>query len=94
MKTILLATDGSPPAKKATDTAVELAGALHAVLRIVSVWRVPVYDYGYVPLQYTPELVDAQRGGAEKAVEQAVAAAKAAGVDATLDRFMDDEPAA
>ena len=83
MKTILLATDGSPPAKKATDTAVELAGALHAVLRIVSVWRVPVYDYGYVPLQYTPELVDAQRGGAEKAVEQAVAAAKAAGVDAT-----------
>ena len=63
MKTILLATDGSPSAKKATDVAIELAGALDAVLRIVSVWRVPVYDYGYVPLQYAPELVDAQREG-------------------------------
>ncbi|MGZ8716102.1 MAG: universal stress protein [Gaiellaceae bacterium] len=83
MKTILLATDGSPSAKKATDTAIELAGALDAVLRIISVWRVPVYDYGYVPLQYAPELVEAQRGGAGNAVEQAVAAAKAAGVDAT-----------
>ena len=83
MKTILLATDGSPSAKKATDAAIELAGALGAVLRIVSVWQVPVYDYGYVPLQYAPELVDAQREGAGNAVEQAVAAAKTAGVDVT-----------
>lgn len=83
MKTILLATDGSPSAKKATDVAIELTGALGGVLRIVSVWRTPVYDYGYVPLQYAPELVDAQRGGAERAVEHAVAAAKAAGVEAT-----------
>jgi nucleotide-binding universal stress UspA family protein len=83
MKTILLATDGSPSAKKATDVAIELAGALDAVLRIISVWRVPVYDYGYVPLQYTPELVEAQEKGAGNAVEQAVAAAKAAGIAAT-----------
>lgn len=83
MKTILLATDGSPSAKKATDAAIELAEALGGVLRIVSVWRTPVYDYGYVPLQYAPELVEAQRGGAERAVEEAVAAAKAAGVEAT-----------
>jgi nucleotide-binding universal stress UspA family protein len=83
MKTILLATDGSPTATKATDEAIELAGALGATLRIVSVWRVPLYDYGYVPAQYPPELVDAQRAGAERAAEHAVAAAKAAGVDAT-----------
>ena len=85
MKTILLATDGSPSAQKATDSAIELAGALGAVLRIVSVWRVPVYDYGYVPMQYAPELVDAQRTGAESAIEQAVDAATSAGVTATFD---------
>jgi nucleotide-binding universal stress UspA family protein len=83
MKTILLATDGSPSAKKATEVAIELAGGLHAVLRIVSVWRLPVYDYGYVPLQYAPELEEAQQERAGGALEYAVAAAKSAGVDAS-----------
>ena len=83
MKTILLATDGSPSAQKATDVAIELAGALDALLRIVSVWNVPVYDYGYVPVQYAPELDEAQRDGATHAVEEAAAAAKAAGVRVT-----------
>jgi len=92
MKTILLATDGSPSARKATDAAIELAGALDAVLRIVSVWRMPVYEYGYVPVQYAPELVEAQRGGAENAVEHAVAVAKAAGVDATSELRQGDAP--
>jgi nucleotide-binding universal stress UspA family protein len=83
MKTILLATDGSPSAQKATDVAIELAGALDATLRIVSVWQIPVYDYGYVPVQYAPELAAAQRDGAGVAAGQVVAAAKAAGVRAT-----------
>lgn len=83
MKTILLATDGSPSARKATGVAIELAGALHASLRIVSVWRTPVYDYGYVPLQYAPELDEAQREHAGGALEQAMTAATAAGVDAS-----------
>jgi nucleotide-binding universal stress UspA family protein len=83
MKTILLATDGSPSAQKATDVAIELAGALDATLRILSVWRIPVYDYGYVPVQYAPELDEAQREGAAKVVAEAVAAAKAAGVRVT-----------
>ncbi len=83
MKTILLATDGSPSAQKATDVAIELTGALDAMLRIVSVWRVPVYDYGYIPIQYGPELVEAQHQGAQHAVEHAVKKAKAAGVKAT-----------
>jgi len=42
-------------ATKATDVAIELAGALDASLHIVSVWQLPTYDYGYVPLQYAPE---------------------------------------
>jgi nucleotide-binding universal stress UspA family protein len=83
MKTILLATDGPPSAQKATDIATELAGALDATLRVVSVWRVPVYEYGYVPVPYAPELDEAQREGATRAVEHAVTAATAAGVRAT-----------
>lgn len=85
MKTILLATDGSPSARKATGTAIELAEALGAVLRVVSAWRIPVYEYGYVPAQYTPELVEAQREGAGRAAEHAVEAATAAGVAATFE---------
>ena len=85
MKTILLATDGSPSAQKATETAIELAEGLGAVLRIVSAWRIPVYEYGYVPAQYTPELIDAQRQGAERAVAHAVDAATTAGITATFE---------
>lgn len=83
MKTILLATDGSPSAQKATGIAIELAGPLDAALRVVSVWHVPVYDYGYVPVQYSPELDEAQRDGAGRAAKQAVETATAAGVRAT-----------
>jgi nucleotide-binding universal stress UspA family protein len=83
MKTILLATDGSPSAQKATDIAIELAGPLDAMLRVVSVWHVPVYDYGYVPVQYTPELSEAQREGAAVAAGNAVESALAAGVRST-----------
>jgi nucleotide-binding universal stress UspA family protein len=83
MRTILLATDGSPSAQRATDIAIELAGSLDATLRVVSVWHVPVYDYGYVPVQYTPELDEAQRDGATHAAEHAVKAATTAGVHAT-----------
>jgi nucleotide-binding universal stress UspA family protein len=83
MKNILLATDGSPSAEKATDVAIELAGALDATLRIVAVWHFPTYDYGYAPIVYVPELGEAQRDGAEKAVAKAAARAKAAGVHAT-----------
>jgi nucleotide-binding universal stress UspA family protein len=85
MKTILLATDGSPSAQKARDVAIELADALDASLRIVAVWQLPVYEYGYVPVQYAPELIEAQREGAENAVRGAVAAATAAGVAAATE---------
>jgi nucleotide-binding universal stress UspA family protein len=83
MKTILLATDGSPSAQKAADVAIGLAHELHAALRIVSVWHLPVYDYGYVPLPFSSELTDAQHAGAARAAEHAVATAKTRGVEAT-----------
>ena len=85
MKTIVLATDGSPSAQKATEVAVELAGSLGATLRVVSVWRGPVYAYGYVPVPYAPDLDEAQRDGAARAAEHAVRIATTAGVTATAD---------
>jgi nucleotide-binding universal stress UspA family protein len=85
METVLLATDGSASAMKATDVAIELAAALNASLRIVSVWREPVYEYGYVPVVYAPELALAQQQHAERAVDGAVSAAETAGVTATAE---------
>jgi nucleotide-binding universal stress UspA family protein len=83
MKTIVLATDGSPSAQKATETAIELAGDLNATLRIVSAWRLPVYEYGYVPVPFGEELVEAVQRGAVEAAERAGAAAHESGVDAS-----------
>lgn len=85
MRTVLLATDGSPSATKATGLAIELAAALDATLHIVSAWRAPAYDYGYVPVSYTPELVRAERERAGAALAAAVDRADAAGVTTTTD---------
>jgi len=83
MQTILLATDGSPSAQKATETAIELAKATGWKLRVVAAWQIPVYDYGYVPLQFTPELIEAAREHAGDVAKEAVELAQAAGVHAT-----------
>ena len=83
MKNILLATDGSPSARKATGAAVELAQATGGTLRVVAVWRVPVYSFGYAPVDWTPELIEAERGHAQEVVEAAVRIAEEAGVHAT-----------
>jgi nucleotide-binding universal stress UspA family protein len=84
VNTILLATDGSPSAKKATAAAIELAQAAGWMVRAVTVWRTPVVtSYGYVPVDYVPELAEAEREHAANVVAEAVEAARAAGVEAT-----------
>jgi nucleotide-binding universal stress UspA family protein len=83
VKTILLATDGSPSARKATAAAVELTKATGGTLRVVTVWRVPVYSFGYAPVDWTPELIEAERVHAHDVVEAAVQLAKESGVTAT-----------
>jgi len=98
MHTILLATDGSPSAKKATTTAIDLAKATGWKLRVVAVWQIPVYEYGYLPLQYTPELVEAASGHAATVVKEAVEAARELSIvitddQAELDPFVFELPA-
>ena len=83
MKTIVLATDGSPSAVQATAVAIELAAAADAPLHVMTAWSIPLTAYGYAPLLEVPEVMDAERANAQKAVAKAVAQAKAAGLDAT-----------
>jgi nucleotide-binding universal stress UspA family protein len=83
MRTILLATDGSPSATLATRTAIELAQATGAPLHVVTAWSIPVSAYGYAPLLIVPEVEAAEREKAEQALARAVEQAEAAGVTAT-----------
>ena len=83
MRTILLATDGSPSAVEATATAVELARDSNAPLHVVTAWSFPVSAFGYAPLAVIPELADAERERAEEVLATAVALAEAAGVAVT-----------
>jgi nucleotide-binding universal stress UspA family protein len=83
MKAIILATDGSPSAERATATAIELAQATAAPLHIVTTWSIPISAYGYAPLVIVPEVQAAEREKAEQALAAAVEQAQAAGVEAT-----------
>jgi len=49
MKPVLLATDGSPTAEKATDTAIELAKLLGTELVVMTVWTIPYTAAGFAP---------------------------------------------
>jgi nucleotide-binding universal stress UspA family protein len=85
METILLATDGSPSAAKATNTAIELAQAADWQLRVVTVWAVPLVGYGYAPAVYVPELSEIEREHAGEVARAAVETATADGVAATYE---------
>jgi len=79
----MLATDGSPTAEKATETAIELAHLLDTELVIVSVWDIPYATVGLAPMPITGELALAGREEAEKAAGEAASSAEDAGVEVT-----------
>jgi nucleotide-binding universal stress UspA family protein len=85
MKPVMLATDGSPTATKATRTAVELAQRLGSNLVIVSVWDIPYVGYGAMGFTHVPVNADFSKLGedeAAKALAEAAALADEAGVGA------------
>jgi nucleotide-binding universal stress UspA family protein len=85
MKPVMLATDGSPTADKATRTAVELAQQLGTELVIVSVWDVPYVGYGTMGFTHVPVNADFSKLGeadAAGAITAAAAVADEAGVGA------------
>jgi nucleotide-binding universal stress UspA family protein len=84
MKPVMLATDGSPTAEKATDTAIELARLLDTKLEIVSVWDVAYVGcstMGFAPIPMNGELAELGEAEAAKAIAEAEARAEAAGVE-------------
>jgi nucleotide-binding universal stress UspA family protein len=84
MKPVLLATDGSPTAEKATATAIDLARLLGTELVIVSVWDVAYAGYGamgFAPIPMNGELAKLGEEEAARAIAEAAARAEEVGVE-------------
>jgi nucleotide-binding universal stress UspA family protein len=83
MKTIVLATDGSPSAQKALGSAIDLASRTGWPLHVVTAWTIPVSGFGYgsIPLA---EVAESERIRAKLALEGAVEAAQAVGLHPTF----------
>ena len=84
MKPVMLATDGSPTAEKATATAIELARLLDTELIIVSVWDLPHPAYsamGFAPVLTNEELAKLGEEEAGKVIAEAAARAEEASVE-------------
>jgi nucleotide-binding universal stress UspA family protein len=82
MKPVMLATDGSPTAEKATEAAIDFARALDTELVIVSVWDIAYTAVGLAPMPVTGEFATAGQEEARKIVAEAAARAEEAGVEA------------
>lgn len=82
MKTILLATDGSACARRATAEAIELAQATGWPLHVVSVWHIPV-QAGFGLPTVVPEIIEVQREHAANVAHDTAEQAVGAGVVAT-----------
>ena len=84
MKPVLLATDGSPTAEKATATAIDLARLLGTEIVIVSVWDVAYAGYsamGFAPIPMNADLAKLCEKEATAAIAEAAARAEEAGVE-------------
>lgn len=80
MKTIVIATDGSEPAHEAVELGVELAAPLHAEVVFVHVLAKPDWSPGSYG---NPKRPISERD--RQALDEAVAFAEAAGVDARVE---------
>lgn len=81
MKPVMLATDGSPTAEKATGTAIELAKLLDTELIVVTAWEIPYTTVGLAPAPVSGELAKLSEEEARKVAAQAAARAEEAGVE-------------
>ena len=81
MNPVLLATDGSPTAEEATETAIELAQLLDTELVIVTVWTIPYTATGFAPAPINGELAQLGEDEARKLVVNVAARAEEAGVE-------------
>jgi nucleotide-binding universal stress UspA family protein len=82
MKPVLVATDGSPTAEEALETAIELAKLLETELIVVTAWDIPYPIVGFAPMVVNAELAKPCEDDARKAAFDAAARAEEAGVEA------------
>lgn len=82
MEPIVLATDGSPSAEKATRLAVELARETGSRLCVVAAWHAPLTNYTWALVTTMPEGEKAEKKRACDAATAALKLAEAEGVDA------------
>ena len=81
MKPVMLATDGSPTAEAATETAIELAQLLDTDLVVATVWNIPYTTVGLAPAPISGDLAKLSEEQARKIVVDAAARAEEAGVE-------------
>lgn len=84
MKPVMLATDGSPTAEKATDTAIDLAWRLDTELVIVSAWDLHYSGssaMGFAPAPMNRELARLGEKQARRLSSETAARAEQAGVE-------------
>src|SRR5262245_34966505 len=83
MQTILLATDGSPSAQHATETALALAQATRWRLHVLSVWNRPVLPLDVQLGAAIEEVAVAERSRARLAAEHVAEVGRSRGIHAT-----------
>ena len=81
MKPILLATDGSTTAVKATQTAIHLAKLLDSELIVVTAWDIPYATVGLAPAPVTADSSKLSEDAARKVAADAAARAEEEGVE-------------
>lgn len=84
MKPVMLATDGSATAEKATATAIDLARQLDTELIVVSVWDIPYAGFsamGFAPVSTNADLAKLGEEEASRISAEAAACAEEAGVE-------------
>jgi nucleotide-binding universal stress UspA family protein len=82
VKPVMLATDGSPTAERAAETAIELAGLLGTELLITTVWNIPYTTVGLAAAPISADLAKLSEEEARKLAAEAAARAEEAGVEA------------
>lgn len=81
MNPIILATDGSPSATKATELAIELAHEAGAKLCVVAAWEGILTVYPYAPYGPVPEVDEAEQHRAASAAAAAKTRAQELGIE-------------
>jgi nucleotide-binding universal stress UspA family protein len=82
MKPVLLATDGSPTAEQALESAIDLARLLDTDLTVVTVWNIPYGVGGFgAPVVVDGELAKLSEEQARRVNAEAASRAEEAGVE-------------